>query len=122
MKLKYYLIPMHKAAAWQVVYGRISEFSICQYILETSGYAYNYSFYNNTGRDEWIAAVHKHLAEWAYGKEEVPEAVEQAEEMLDTLYHQGCMSNTIQNRFDAWREKWMKPREPREISKYLYEV
>jgi len=66
MKLRYYLIPMEKAAAWQVVDG---ELDIDLYNLNEYHGITTMIFCDNTERDEWIAAVHKHLADWAYGKE-----------------------------------------------------
>lgn len=126
MRLQYYLIPMNKAAAWQVVDGvhPSDEIRIIGWEggLYTNGRVSSKEFATTAELVAWIAAVHKHLAEWAYGKEEVPEAVREADEMLDSQRHNGLMGDNMSTRYKRWREKWMKPREPKHLGNFLWEV
>jgi hypothetical protein len=83
-----------------------------------------YYFLSNTHRDVWIAAVHKHLAEWAYGdvpKMIIPEAAREADVTFEKIIGE-TGSVLAENYYKAWREKWMKPREPKKIGDFLYEV
>lgn len=56
MKLRYYLIPMHKAAAWQVVDGKISVapmYNLCGRNMNVSDNQADIAYFaNNERRDE----------------------------------------------------------------------
>jgi len=129
MKLKYYLIPMEKAAAWQVVDGRLP-YDLKIGDVDARGYVIHgamqdgkiYYFLSNTHRDVWIAAAHKHLAEWAWGAQEVPEAVREADEIIKAFSNGNVTLPDNTAKWNAWRAKWMKPREPKKIGDFLYEV
>jgi len=124
MKLHYILFPMEKAAAWQVVGGKYSTGEsevnkLCGEEMITNGDPDTCIFDSNSERDKWIAAVHKHLAEWAYGKIHV--SLMEAWEIMEwcAKNHAGQMNNyNIYN----WGEKWMKPREPKHLGNFLWEV
>ena len=130
MKLRYILFPMENAAAWQVVEDAencLTFKEIAGHELRLRGEVDVYCFDSNTERDEWIAVVHKHICEWAYGKEDVPEAVREADELLENMLlrmrgYVAVNRTDIKDMCVAWREKWMKPREPKLIRNFLYEV
>ncbi len=146
MKLRYRLIPMERAVVFQVLEHHIKPHEFCYHTLdhfclrtadyklqlEKGGIAFRFQkerdiasmeFDSNNERDEWIAAAHKSIAEWAKNNElALPDVVWEAEEIIRDAIHDYLPFNCpLSMKGERWLTKYAHPI-PHTLGDYTWEV